>query len=154
MSELQPNFNPKDYMGKWYEIAKLPQWFEVGCSKITAEYRILSPTQIGVTNTCFDKCFDKIRADEGLATVLDPTQPAALLVNFPPFPPLPPIPNYLVHKTDYCSYALVGSIDRSNLYFLSRNKKMKKKRYEELLAISASYGYDVTKLQINYDSIC
>ena len=41
------------YMGTWYEIAKLPNWFQRKCIQGTqAQYKILGPKQIEVTNKC------------------------------------------------------------------------------------------------------
>ena len=40
------------YMGKWYEIALYPNWFEKGCFRSTAFYEQLKDGQIKVTNQC------------------------------------------------------------------------------------------------------
>jgi len=40
------------YVGKWYEIALLPNSFEEGCNCTTAEYSLIDSTTLRVTNTC------------------------------------------------------------------------------------------------------
>ena len=52
--ELQvvPNVDIDRYLGKWYEIALYPNWFEKGCFRSTAFYEKLKDGQIKVTNQC------------------------------------------------------------------------------------------------------
>ena len=48
-----PEFDVTRYMGTWYEIAKLPNWFQRKCVQGTqARYKVLGPTQIEVNNKC------------------------------------------------------------------------------------------------------
>ena len=52
--ELQvvPYVDIERYLGKWYEIALYPNWFEKGCFRSTAFYEKLENGQIKVTNQC------------------------------------------------------------------------------------------------------
>ena len=36
------------YLGKWYEIASYPAWFQKGCTASTAEYTLLADGKIRV----------------------------------------------------------------------------------------------------------
>ena len=40
------------YLGKWYEIASYPAWFQKGCTATTAEYSLLPDGKIQVVNRC------------------------------------------------------------------------------------------------------
>ena len=41
------------YMGSWYEIAKLPNWFQRNCAQnIKATYKLINPAEIQVHNQC------------------------------------------------------------------------------------------------------
>ena len=42
-----------EYAGKWYEVARLENWFETGCTAVTAEYAANADGSVAVTNTCF-----------------------------------------------------------------------------------------------------
>lgn len=44
-------FDAERYMGKWYEYARLPNWFERGMSEVTAEYSMGSSGVITVKNS-------------------------------------------------------------------------------------------------------
>ena len=45
------------YVGKWYEIAKLPTNDQPNCGDVVAEYELLDDGQIGVTNSCLYRFF-------------------------------------------------------------------------------------------------
>ena len=150
---LQKPFDVSKYVGKWYEIAKLPQPFESGCARATAEYKILDATTLSVYNVCYDKDWKEIRNITGKAKILDANVPAEIQVQFPNIPNIPAdIPNYLVHSTNY-EYAVIGSPDRSNLFILYRESKMCNKLYDKLVKFAKSLGYDTSKLVINYHAI-
>jgi len=168
---LQPAFDLEQYLGTWYEIAKTPNFFEIGCASAKAEYAQKTRTTVAVKNTCLgEDGRKKSRTCEeaggrgcrgfnntvppvinGEAVVVDPQYPAALRVRFPSEPEfLPPnIPNYLVHSTDYCSYAIVGDTQRKFLFILSRKPTMSKQLFNEVDNFSRNIGYDTSQLIIN-----
>ncbi|MCX7357718.1 MAG: lipocalin family protein [Alphaproteobacteria bacterium] len=43
------------YLGTWYEQARLPNSFEEGCQRATAEYGVRDDGLISVVNTCIDE---------------------------------------------------------------------------------------------------
>ena len=65
----------------------------------------------------------------------------------------PRVANYLVHATDYVSYAIVGSYDKSNLYILTRNRPISREFYDSLVRYCSGLGYDVGKLREGYGAI-
>lgn len=149
--KLQMDFVAQKYMGKWYQIAWIPQFYGSGCVRQTAEYTLLS-NRINVFNTCIGSA-GQTTPIIGSAVVENPCEPAALKVTFPnpppPTPPLPvspPGPNYLVHKTDYVNYALVGSPSRTSFYILARKSKIHVREYNKLLAYAKKLGYDTSKV--------
>ncbi|KAI7792613.1 putative apolipoprotein D, partial [Triplophysa rosa] len=100
---VQPNFELNKYLGKWYEIEKLPASFERG-KCIEANYMLRPDKTIQVLNVQTYK--GKVRAAEGTAVVQDVKEPAKLGVSFSYFTPYAP---YWVLSTDYNSMALVYS---------------------------------------------
>jgi apolipoprotein D and lipocalin family protein len=155
--KLKNDFDVKKYMGKWYQVASIPQPFAINCERQSAEYSIIDSSTVKVFNTCYqvDSAGKWIVESTitGTAVILDPEYPASLYVTFPnvPVPPVPGpgIANYLVHYTDY-EYAIVGSPDRSNLYFLYRKKKMDNDLYKKLLEKAKELGYDIKKVVKDY----
>jgi apolipoprotein D and lipocalin family protein len=154
--ELQKNFNAQSYMGKWYQIANIPQFFDRNCDRSTAEYTLLSDS-VNVFNTCYDKNWKVIETITGSAVAPNPCQPAALQVSFPTGATGIPVtifgPNYLVHKTDYINYAVVGSPTRTTFYILSRKSKMCLTTYNKLIKYAVSLGYDKDSIVQNYHSV-
>lgn len=74
--------DPNRYMGLWYEIATIPQYFERNCaSDTTAEYSILAPNRVKVVNSCSTEEHKRIEK-EGRAKVTDAQTNAKLKVTF------------------------------------------------------------------------
>jgi apolipoprotein D and lipocalin family protein len=152
----QKDFDVVKYMGKWYQIASIPQFYETNCPRQTAEYTLLSDN-VTVFNTCYDEEWNINSTIRGAAFILNPCNPAGLRVVFPNFPnstqPVYTGVNYIVHKTDYIDYALIGSPTRTTLYILSRTSKMSQKKYNKLKSYAKSLGYDTSMLRINYHAL-
>lgn len=77
-----PSVDLTRYVGKWYEIAAIPQSFQKQCvANVTAEYTSLKNGQIQVINSCDRK--DGTRSvSEGRAKVIDRETNAKLKVTF------------------------------------------------------------------------
>lgn len=152
---LQKNFDPQKYMNSWFQIARIPQFFENGlnCFNQTAQYTLLHD-KVKVFNSCIGPNGEVIRTATGEAIIEDNKKPAALTVSFPGYPESLALgPNYLIHDTDYTKYAIVGSSDRSGLYILCRKKKMREKMYSNILDFCKKLNYDVKKLKVDSDTI-
>ncbi|XP_030612795.1 apolipoprotein Db [Archocentrus centrarchus] len=101
--KVQPNFNLQLYLGKWYEIEKLPAPFARGkCIEINYSIRRDGTIQL-MTSQIYK---DKKRYAEGTGVVPDPREPAKLGVSFSYFTPYVP---YWVLTTDYTSLSVVYS---------------------------------------------
>uniref|UniRef100_A0A672H268 Apolipoprotein D n=1 Tax=Salarias fasciatus TaxID=181472 RepID=A0A672H268_SALFA len=144
---VQANFDAARYLGKWYEIEKLPTTFQKGqCS--TAVYTLKSPGVVGVLNS---EVLDDgtVNSIEGTAAVKDPAEPAKLEVSF--FENSPPGP-YWVLSTDYKSHALVyGCTDfilfrMEFTWIMSRGPTLPEETVQELRSILSSVGVDINKL--------
>jgi apolipoprotein D and lipocalin family protein len=135
----------KRYSGKWYEVARYPNWFQRNCaSAATATYTPLPDGKIQVVNTCLD-AKGKPMGVKGTATVVPNSGNAKLKVKF--FGPF--AGDYWIiglDEKDY-SWALVGHPSRRYLWILSREPKMDAKLYERILALADERGYDVSRIQ-------
>ena len=59
------------YLGKWYEIASYPAWFQKGCTASTAEYSLLPEGKIQVVNRCHKGSLDgPLKESKGKAEVV------------------------------------------------------------------------------------
>ncbi len=142
---LKHNFDIQSYMGKWYQIASIPQFFDSDCVRSTAEYTYLSD-KINVYNTCYDANWNPIRSITGSATAPNPCVPAALIVTFPDTP-VEQFPNYLIHATNYIDYAIVGSPTLTSFFILSRSPQMCVKEYKNILKYTKRLGYDISRIK-------
>ena len=133
------------YLGRWYEIASLPQFFQRGCVATTAEYTRRPDGRIRVVNECRDGSLDgELRRAEGVAWVADPGRSdARLVVQF--FWPFRGDYWILELDPDY-RYAVVGNPSREYLWILSRTPTLDPALYEALLTRIVARGYALARL--------
>ncbi len=140
---LEPvqEFDIEKYMGKWYEIYRLPNKFEEGLEDITAHYQLTEDGNVIVTNEgrlIDDK--SRVKQAKGRAWIPDPKEPSKLKVSF--FWPFSG--DYWVLKVDpEYSYALVGEPSGKYLWILSRERRLDPKIVEELMIYASTLGFAV-----------
>ena len=137
------------YSGTWYEIARLPMWFQRDCVASQAIYTLLLNGNVGVKNQCLTTSGDQKQA-QGVATVVDENTNAKLYVVFDNWAAklfsgwgsAPTEGNYwiLYLDLDYRT-ALVGTPDREYLWVLSRTPTLEKAIYEKLVSLGKQKGY-------------
>ncbi len=137
------------YSGKWYEIARYPTWFQRGCECATAEYEVIGPESVRVTNTCY-KADGSIKSISGTARPAN-TGNSKLLVRFDIFvskifPGLTTGKYWVLHVDDDYQHAVVGHPNRDYLWILARDPSIGIEKYQELVAIAVDQGYDADKL--------
>lgn len=137
-------FDVERYMGKWYEIYRLPNKFEEGLEEVTAFYELTDEGTILVTNEGRlkdDK--SRVKQAKGKAWIPDPDEPSKLKVSF--FWPF--AGDYWVLKVDpEYDYALVGSPSGEYLWILSRDRRLDPKIVEELKIYASTLGFDVENM--------
>jgi apolipoprotein D and lipocalin family protein len=107
------------YAGTWYEVARVPNLFEVGCAQATATYLPINGTQLSVDNRCYDATGNLKRSSKGVATQVGSQ---SFYVDFG-FPSKSKTANYRILFFDSVDYewAVVGGSPSSNLaWVLSR----------------------------------
>jgi apolipoprotein D and lipocalin family protein len=134
------------YLGRWYEIASLPQRFQRGCVASRATYSRRDDGRIAVVNECREGSFDgELRRAEGVAWVADHGEtPAKLKVQF--FWPFRG--DYWIIELDpEYRYAAVGHPSRDYLWILARTPRLDPVLYQALCARLEAQGYDLTRLR-------
>jgi apolipoprotein D and lipocalin family protein len=137
------------YMGKWYEIASFPNWFQRGCFCSAAEYTLRDGT-VEVKNSCRKGSPEGVvDSARGRATIVPGSGGAKLKVHFQwPF------------KGDYWiialdgdyGFAMIGHPTRKYLWILSRTPRMDDAVFAGLKETARSKGYDVSRLRMTDQS--
>jgi apolipoprotein D and lipocalin family protein len=131
------------YVGKWFEIARYPNWFERKCDRdVTAEYSMKDDGGIRVVNTCVT-VGGKVQRSVGTARVVDASTNAKLRVTF--FWPFYG-KYWVIGLGNQYEYAVVGEPSRGYLWILSRSAAMPEPVYEDIVQQVTAKGYDAKKL--------
>jgi apolipoprotein D and lipocalin family protein len=140
------DFQPARYLGKWYEVARLPTPIQPADTLAMAEYSSGEKAgQILVKNSAFDQTGKKLSDIKGQAKLADGHPPGRLLVAFGPA--LPERPNYhVLHVDKDYRYAVVGVPDRKSLWILAREVPVSKEAFDSLREIAQKSGFDVSRL--------
>lgn len=139
------------YMGRWYEIAKLPNWFQRKCvADTSAQYSLLPQGGVQVLNQCRRQNGEMDQA-LGLAQQQGGSTSPKLKVRFAPawLSMLPWVwGDYWVVDLDP-AYELVAVSEprREYLWVLSRTPTVEPTRYAALLARLSAMGLPVDKLE-------
>ena len=138
----------KRYMGKWFEIARLPFWHEEKCEgQPTAEYTLNEDNTVDVLNTCHNHQ-GELEEAEGEAWSVDPSN-SKLKVSFIPIPGLKSLFSgdyWIIKLSDDYSYSVVSEPNQQYLWILSRTPKMDDSLYEKIVKELQSIGFDTTQL--------
>ena len=127
------------YVGKWYEIARLPNSFEKKLTCVTANYALKENGGIKVTNKGFNTEKQEWEEANGHAKVPDPENPGELRVSF--FRPFYG-DYYIIELDPNYEHVLVGSPSRKYLWILARNKSIKVEVYDDYLKTAKQLGFD------------
>ena len=139
----------KKYIGKWFEIAKLPNWFQKNCSKnTTAEYTLREDGKISVINTCVESDGNKNIA-EGVAKVVDNNSNAKLEVSFVRILGINLFwgDYWIIGLGENYEYAIVGTPDRKYGWILSRTPKLSQDKLNKINEILLEKKYDPKKFE-------
>lgn len=150
-----PHVDLEKYLGKWYEVASIPQSFQRKCvGNTSAEYSTAEDNLIKVLNSCDTESGDR-KIAEGRAKVTDQDHNSKLKVTFVKLIKwifalggnywiLDVAPNY--------SHALIGDPSLKYAWILSRTPSLDKSVFIEAEAKYRSLGYDTCKILTSIQS--
>ena len=139
------------YMGRWYEIAKFPNWFQRQCVAATvATYSLRPDGQVQVLNEC-RRQNGQMEQALGQARHLGPATSARLQVRFAPqwLSLLPFVwgDYWVIDLDERYELVAVSEPQREYLWVLSRTPVVDEVRYAALLTRLAAQGLDVGRLE-------
>lgn len=136
-------FELERYLGRWHEIARLPNRFERGLEAITAVYSLREDGSVAVLNRGWSLKKDRWKEARGRARFLGDPAVAALEVSF--FGPFFAGYRVVALDGDY-RWALVGSDRMDLLWLLAREPVLPGALEDSLVALAAGLGYDTDAL--------
>lgn len=150
-ADIRPidNFNISQYLGKWYEIARLDHWFERDMIRVSANYSMLEDGAIKVTNQGLKKS-GKPKIANGKARFVGKRDQGHLKVSF--FWPFS-TPYIIFELDDNYQFAYVTSDSKSYLWFLARTPCVTQKLKDDFEEKTNSLGFDTSEL-IYVEQIC
>lgn len=133
------------YLGKWYQIAALPQVFSFNAKCVTAEYSLNSDGSIKVLNKQIGQ--DGTPSEiTGRATVEPNSGNTKLRVGF--FGQQPAASNYwIVEIADDYSYAVVSDPNKVTWWILSRTPQMDETKVQDIINRWKAFGINMSLLQ-------
>lgn len=131
------------YVGRWYEIAHFPMFFQRKCvGDTTAEYSLQSSGTIKVVNRC--RTAEGFDTAEGKATVVAGSHNARLKVSF--FWPFS-ADYWIIGLDPEYRWAVVGNPNRKYLWVLSRQTRLPPGLLSAALDSARRQGYDLAQLE-------
>lgn len=136
------------YMGRWYEIARLPNRFQDDCSgAVTATYAKQPDGKLNVVNACRKADGSTMSAAGAARRVGD----AKLKVRFAPawlsWLPMVWGDYWVIDLADDYSWAVVGEPGREYFWILSRRPEMEEVVFQGIVERAEKQGYDLAGLE-------
>ena len=136
------NFDVERYMGTWYEIARLPQWFERNMYNVEAEYTLQPDGTVKIKNTGVRD--GQVKVAEGVARFKAWKQIGLLEVSFNQHF----YSDYrIIRLADDYHYAIVTGKKKDSLWILARKKELPQKELDEILSYLLGLDFDISKLE-------
>lgn len=137
------------YVGKWYEIARIPNRFQNKCSSnTTAEYTLLEDGRIEVLNRCRKENGEYMDA-KGVAKLASGNNPARLEVSFVKFLGRSLFwgDYWVIGLGEDYEYAIVGHPEYKYGWILAREPALDDATLQSIYAQLQEQGYDASQFE-------
>lgn len=134
-------FDAGRYMGKWYEIARLPKWYEKDMVNVTATYS-LDGDRLKVENMGFrDGKESRMAAYGKMAGDKDVGEFDIAFFRWysSPYRVIWISPDYDI--------AMTTGADRSSFWILARTRSIPQEKLDELIGVAKAWGFDTSRLE-------
>lgn len=142
-----PSLDLERYLGRWYEIARLPNRFQKNClGDVTATYAKRPDGNLSLVNRCREQ--DGVNEAEGAARQ---TGGAKLKVRFAPawlsFLPMVWGDYWVIDLAEDYSWAVIGEPSREYFWILAREPRLDETIVKRIGEHAEEQGYDLSRLQ-------
>lgn len=143
------SFDANQYLGTWYEIARLDHSFERDLDNVTATYSLRDDGGIKVINRGYNSKKNVWKQAEGKAYFVDPanadgTRTGKLKVSF--FGPFYGAYNIIELDKPYYNYVMLCGPDKSYFWILSRTPQLSYPIKQHLIAQAKALGFATDQL--------
>ena len=138
------NVNASQYIGTWYEIARLDHSFERGMDNVTAHYEMQKSGEIKVTNKGFNTTKKEWKEVVGKAYFIEPahadgTLLGKLKVSF--FGPFYGAYNIIALDRTLYNYVMICGPNKKYLWIMSRTPELTYPIKQELVSQAKQLGF-------------
>ena len=148
-----PDLDLRKYAGLWYEYARLPNGYQVGCTgEVTANYTIDENSGTHVLFRCTNPDCEILSASAELrpSRRYEPTDPAKLEIRFRSDWLSAPSSVWRDHWVLYVDpdyqHAMIGTSDRRCLWLLGRERSPDRQALQNMLRYAAKLGFSVNRV--------
>jgi apolipoprotein D and lipocalin family protein len=138
------NFKLDRYLGTWYEIARIDNWFERGSDHVSATYTLRDDGKVQVLNKGYYPEKKKWKTAEGKAKFAGNPNVGALKVSF--FGPFYGPYNVFALDHENYTWAMVTASSRDYFWILARTPQMEPALYAKLLEEAKAQGFDISRV--------
>jgi apolipoprotein D and lipocalin family protein len=143
------NIDANQYLGTWYEIARLDHSFERDLMNVTANYSLRDDGGIKVINRGYNPKKNAWKQAEGKAYFVDAQHPdgtynGKLKVSF--FGPFYGAYNIIELDKPYYNYVMLCGPDKSYFWILSRTPQLPYPIKQHLISKAKELGFETDKL--------
>lgn len=147
--KIVESVDASQYLGTWYEVARLDHSFERGLENVTATYSLREDGGIKVINRGFNPKTKKWKEAEGKAYFIDPrnadgTNTGRLKVSF--FGPFYGAYNIIELDKPYYNYVMLCGPDKSYFWILSRTPQLAYPIKQHLISKAKELGFATDQL--------
>ncbi len=136
-------FELQNYLGTWYEIARLDHRFERGLSRVSATYSMRDDGGVTVLNRGYSAKKQAFEEAKGKAHFKGDPNTAHLKVSF--FGPF--YGSYVVFELDpQYRHAFVAGYNQNYLWLLSRTPEVSEEVFEAFVESAQQKGFDTSEL--------
>jgi apolipoprotein D and lipocalin family protein len=128
------------FMGRWYQIARLPNRFQKGCTGSYTDFSLREDGKMNIVNSCRNEKDGSLRQTKGRVWVEDPASSGRLKVSF--FWPFRS-DCWIIGLGKQYEYSIVASPSRKYLWISSRTATMNDDLYAEIMKDVESQGFEV-----------
>ena len=150
------NVDLNRYLGRWYEIARIPVWFQKDCAcGTTAEYTLVKDGVVSVVNRCCTSD-GEMKEAKGRAWVVDKKIPAQLKVSFFSLFGFWLFGGHywIIDLDPDYRYAVVGHPKRTLGWILSRTPQLSQEVLDGIAERLEANGYSFSQFRMSDQAEC